>query len=197
MAFGRKRHIEAVAGAPDPATPLEEYDVVYKGGLRNLPKPKVGKIKMEIHPDRFTFRPTIGSKKFWSELQIPYNSISDLKIVDRTVNTFEGLVGGLNSRQLNQKNNIHIIYAGAEGDTVLRLEMLSGVTVMGQAKKCNEFEDRLRNFRVREQFAASTPAAASTGSGLSEELNRLASLKATGVLTEDEFVLAKARLLGT
>jgi hypothetical protein len=196
MAFGRKKDSRAATRSAEPANPLESYDVTYKGGLRDLPKSKVGKLKMEVHPDRFKFLPTIASKKFWPELEIPYNTISDLEIVDRTVNTFEGLAGGLNSRQLNQKNNIHITYAGAEGDTLLRLEMLAGVTVMGQAKKCNELEDRLRNFRVRDQFVASTPVAASAGSGLSEELNKLASLKASGVLTEEEFVSAKARLLG-
>jgi hypothetical protein len=66
---------------------------------------------------------------------------------------------------------------------------------MGQAKRCNECEDRLRNFRVRDQFVANTPVAAAAGSGLSEELNRLAQLKAIGVLTEEEFVSAKTRLL--
>jgi hypothetical protein len=187
MAFGRKKDSGAATRSAEPANPLESYDVTYKGGLRDLPKSKVGKLKMEVHPDRFKFLPTIASKKFWPELEIPYNTISDLEIVDRTVNTFEGLAGGLNSRQLNQKNNIHITYAGAEGDTLLRLEMLSGVTVMGQES---------RNFRVRDQFVASTPVAASAGSGLSEELNKLASLKASGVLTEEEFVSAKARLLG-
>jgi hypothetical protein len=195
MAFGRKKDSGTATGSPEPANPLASYDVTYKGGLRDLPKSKVGKLKMEIYPDRFKFLPTIASKKFWSELEISYNTISDLEIVDRTVNTFEGLAGGLNSRQLNQKNNIHITYAGTEGDTLLRLEMLSGVTVMGQAKKCNELEDRLRNFRVRDQFVANTPVAASAGSGLSEELNRLASLKVSGVLTEEEFVSAKTRLL--
>jgi hypothetical protein len=30
--------------------------------------------------------------------------------------------------------------------------MLTGVTVMGQAKKCQEFEDRLRSHHIRERF---------------------------------------------
>jgi Short C-terminal domain len=149
---------------------------------------------MQLLSDRFQFMPTMGSKGFWSELEIPYAAITDLQIVDRTVGTFEGLVGGLDSKQLNQKNNIHVAYSGPEGNTLLRLEMLSGVTVMGQAKKCNEFEDRLRNFGIREQFIANAPAP-SSGGGLSVELNKLAALKASGVLTEDEFVAAKAQLL--
>ena len=179
----------------DPERPLESYDVVYKGGLRDLPKSKAGKIKMDLYPDRIELQPTIGSK-FWTELAIPFSSISSLEIVERTLSTFEGLAGGVNSRQLNQKNNIHVTYAGAEGETLLRLEMLSGFTVMGQATKCNEFEDRLRTFRVREQFVTRPPSPTLPGVGISAELARLASLKADGILTDEEFAAAKARLLG-
>jgi len=98
----------------DRERPLESYDVVYKGGLRDLPKSKVGKIKMELYPDRIELLPTIGSK-FWTELTIPFSTVSSLVIVERTLSTFESLAGGLNSRQLNQKNNIHVSYAGSEG----------------------------------------------------------------------------------
>jgi hypothetical protein len=62
-------------------------------------------------------------------MEIPYMAISAVEIADRTVTTFEGLAGGLNSRQLNQKNNIHVSFLGADGPTVLRFEMLTGVTV--------------------------------------------------------------------
>src|SRR5664280_278867 len=136
MAFGRKKEPSSTIESPGEAKPLDSYDVTYKGGLPALPKSKVGKVKMEILSDRFRFMPTMGSKGFWSEIEVRYDAITDLEIVDRTVSTFEGLAGGLNSKQLNQKNNIHIAYTGAEGNTLLRLEMLSGVTVMGQAKKC-------------------------------------------------------------
>jgi Short C-terminal domain len=197
MAFGRKKDSPATEApdAPDVPKVLDSYDVSYKGGLPGLPKSKVGKVKMEIFSDRFQFMPTMGSKGFWSELNVPYDKITDLQIVERTVGTFEGIAGGLNSKQLNQKNNIHIAYSGADGNTLLRLEMLSGVTVMGQAKKCNELEDRLRNFHIREQFVADTPAANSNPGGLSAELTNLAALKASGVLTDEEFVAAKTRLL--
>jgi hypothetical protein len=195
MAFGRRNVSDTPAGSSEHVGPLESYDVTYKGGLLDLPKSKVGKIKMEIYPDRFMFLPTLGSKKFWPELNIPHNTISDLKIVERTVSTFEGLAGGINSRQLNQKNNIQITYAEAAGDSMLRLEMLSGVTVMGQANKCNELEDRLRTLHIREKFVASVPAASAEGGGLVEELGRLASLRESDILTEEEFVAAKARLL--
>ena len=47
-------------------------------------------------------------------------------------------------------------------------------------------------FHVREQFVKS----AVPGGGISAELARLASLKADGILTDEEFAAAKARLLG-
>lgn len=198
MAFGRKKD-EAVSNAPAPAEPLQTYDVIYRGGLRELPKPKSGKIKFEIFPDRFRLLPTMATKKFWQDLDIPYSTISSLTIEERTLSSFEGLAGGINSRQLNQKNNIHITYTGAEGNTLLRLEMLSGVTVMGQAGKCNELEDRLRSYQVREQFRSNAPAPAIQRNvgGLAEEIGKLVSLRDQGVLTDEEFAAAKARLIGS
>ena len=195
MAFGKSKKNESTGQAPETTHPLETYDVIYRGGLPQLPKAKAGKIVMEIREDRFALRPTTGSRGFWSELDIPYNTISKLEIVDRNVSTFEALAGGLNSRQLNQKNNIHFTFAGLEGEVHLRLEMLSGGTVMGQAKKCAEFEDRLLNLHVREQFVVSNPIAAASNVSMADELNKLVSLKADGALTDEEFSAAKARLL--
>ena len=180
------------------AKPLESYGVTYRGGLPDLPKAKVGKIELGLHADRFRLTPTTSSRKFWTALEIPYRTVTSVEVVERNVSTFEGLAGGLNSRQLNQRNNIHIAYSDDAGDMLLRLEMLTGVTVMGQAKKCAEFEDRLRNLRVREQFATtpSLPTAASPGN-LSDELGRLLALKEQGALSEEEFAQAKARLLSS
>lgn len=194
----------APSGSLEPNQPLESYGVTYRGGLPELPKPKVGKIELEICADRFKLKPTSSTKKFWSEMEIPYNTILSLEIVERTLNSFEGIAGRLNSRQLNQRNNIHITYLTPDGDQLLRLEMLSGVTVMGQAKKCNEFQDRLRNLRIREQFVANAPtsvpsplvAPTSPVAGIADELMKLAALRDSGVLTSEEFVAQKAKLLG-
>jgi hypothetical protein len=194
----------APTGSLEPNQPLESYSVTYRGGLPDLPKAKVGKIELEIRADRFKLKPTSASKNFWSEMEIPYNTILNLEIVERTLNSFEGIAGRLNSRQLNQRNNIHITYLRPEGDQLLRLEMLSGVTVMGQAKKCNEFQDRLRNLRVREQFVANAPAAAPSALvapatpmiAVADELAKLAALRDSGVLSAEEFDAQKAKLLG-
>lgn len=181
---------------------IDSYTVTYKGGLRELPKPKIGKISLTIHEDGF--RLTAGNnvaRKFWTDLEIPYATVNAVEITDRTVSTFEALAGGMNSRQLNQKNNIHFSFVGPDGPTVLRVEMLTGVTVMGQAKKCQEFEDRLRSHQIRERFGAtSSPQILESSHGPSlsaaDELAKLASLRDQGVLTEEEFQSQKAKLIG-
>lgn len=195
--FGKQKTDKTTTETLDDDHPLEAYHVNYRGGLPQLPKAKAGKIVFEIHPSYFRLKPASGSKGFWALLDIPFAAISEFEIVERNVSSFEAIAGGLNSRQLNQKNNIHISYAGSEGQTLLRLEMISGVTVMGQAKKCAELADRLRNLRIREQFETSSLVIKENRSSLADELDKLASLKANGVLSEEEFIAAKARLLET
>lgn len=143
------------------------------------------------------FRPTVGSKKFWHELNVPYASVKSVDVVARTVSTGEALLGGINSRQLNQDNNLNFTYMNVEGQTVvLRVEMLTGVTVMAQAGKCREFMDYLRTQGILDKFEGGpevTPApAASSGPSLTE----LAELHKQGVLTDEEFSAAKAKVLG-
>lgn len=198
MAFGRNKDTGASRDGL-----IDSYTVTYKGGLRELPKAKLGKITLGIYNDRFCL--TAGNdvaRKFWTNIEIPYNTISDVAVVDRAVSTFEGLAGGLNSRQLNQKNNIHFSFLGSDGPTVLRVEMLTGVTVIGQAKKCQEFEDRLRSHQIQERFGAAAMAQPPTQSApqdvrvsAADELGKLAALRDQGILSDEEFQAQKRKLL--
>ena len=190
MAFGKNK-------GNGPA-PLESYDVTYKGGLPNLPKAKIGKIVWEIWADHFQFNPTTATKKFWDPLTIPYETVSDLSVVGRQVSTFEALAGGLNSKQLNQDNNINIAYDSPAGPAVLRLEMLSGVTVMGQAKKCLEMQDRLRAHQITAKFGAratSSGSLAGPSADIPAQIQALAQLHAQGILSVEEFESKKSELL--
>lgn len=198
MPLGRRK--EAVTSQDEA---IGSYTVIYKGGLRELPKAKHGKITLDILEDRF--RLSAGNdlaRKFWADLGIPYANVSAVEVTDRTVGTFEGLAGGLNSRQLNQKNNIHFSFLGPDGQTVLRVEMLTGVTVMGQARKCQEFEDRLHSYQIRERFGAAAagrrpaqdPQPGSRAS-TADELAKLAALRDQGIISEAEFQEQKNRLL--
>jgi len=176
---------------------METYKVTYRGGHPDLPKSKAGGVRLLLTPEAFVLNPTIGSEKFWKALTIPYADVNSVQIVARVVSTFESLAGGLNSRQLNQDNNIHIDYALGSGNRVLlRLEMLSGVTVMGQAKRCREFEDRLRALGITGKFkqaAAGAPTRAEDS--ITTKITRLAQLRDQGILTEEEFNVKKVELL--
>lgn len=176
---------------------LGSWTVTYKGGLASLPKPKIGKITLEVLPDRF--RLTAGNnvaQKFWESLEIPYTAVTSVELADRNVSTFEALAGGLQSRQLNQRNNIWFEFAAAGGSVRLRVEMLTGVTVMGQAKKAAEFDDLLRSHQVRRRFGGA-PAQAQPGApaSVADELAKLAAMRDQGILTDAEFQAQKARLL--
>jgi hypothetical protein len=188
-----KRNAEPPADAAP--QPLAEYRVTYKGGLPELPKAKIGGIELKIWPDRLTLDPTTASKKFWQSLAIPYAAVSDLQIVRRQVGTGEAILAGVNAQNLAQDNNIHITYQNAAGQPIiLRVEMLTGITVQGQAKKCAEFNDLLNAHSIRRAFAA-PPATPSPIGSLADELAKLQQLLQAGALSTDEFERAKARLL--
>lgn len=176
--------------------PVATYEVVYKGGLPEYPQSKPGKIRLDIWTDRFDLVPTAGTQQWFAGLAIPFDAIDDIEIVQRQVSTFEGILGGLDSRQLNQANNIHVAFTNADGRSLLmRLEMLSGITVMGQAEKCLEFEDRLRATGIRGRFrrpAAPTVANAANIPGLIEQLGQL---RERGLITASEYDRKKAELL--
>ena len=174
---------------------IEKYSVTYLGGHPAYPKSKLGKITFQLFDDRFEFHPTIGTKDWFDALTIPYSDTHDLEIVQRQVGTLEGIFGGLDSRQLNQANNIHIQYDDSDGTTILiRLEMLTGFTVMGQAGKCRELEDRLSVNSIRSKFKPKE-GASQNASGIPELLEKLASLMEKGILTQEEFDQKKKELL--
>ena len=174
---------------------VEEYSVRYLGGHPAYAKSKIGKITFQLFDDRFEFHPTIGTKDWFDALTIPYSDTHDLEIVQRQVGTVEGILGGLDSRQLNQANNIQIQYDDSDGTTILiRLEMLTGFTVMRQAAKCRELADRLSVNSIRSKFK-SKEGASNNAAGVPELLEKLASLMEKGILTQEEFDQKKKELL--
>jgi hypothetical protein len=72
---------------------LETYKLTYKGGHPDLPKSKIGEIRLLITPESFVFNPTMGSKKFWKAMVVPYSEVSSVEIVARQVSTGEALLG--------------------------------------------------------------------------------------------------------
>jgi hypothetical protein len=174
---------------------IDSYSVTYIGGLESYPKAKSGAIDLKICDDRFVLHPTMGTQNWFKKLTIDYSQIKSFDIAQRQVSTMEALLGGLDSRQLNQATNIHIEYKDDFGtDLVLRLGMLSGLSVMGQAAKCKELLDLLRVKGILAKFTK-PQVSISQQLDIPEQIEKLAELVNKGILNKEEFELKKNELL--
>ncbi len=178
--------------------PIETYSVIYLGGWKEHPKGKAGGIIFQVFQDRFELVSTFSTRRWFSSETIRFDRVEGVQIEQRLVSTFEAILGGLDSRQLNQANNIHITYTRGDGSSiVLRLEMISGGTVMGQASKCRELMDRLKSYGLLEgqkkPQVGALPAVG--GDDIPYQIERLAGLLEKGFLTQAEFDRKKSELL--
>ena len=182
---------------------LKRYEVTYKGGHPDflLEKKKSPYIIMDIMPDRFSFIPKPQSGNWFTGFEIPYNKVISLEIVERTISTAESFMSsGSNNSDLRQKNVIEITYLDDENEEyVVRNEMLTGTTVMGQAKVCEEMLDLLRVNKIMKQFRGKDEQNAavreSGADDILKQIEKLSELKDKGILTEEEFVSKKNELL--
>lgn len=179
--------------------PLEgsyaRYAVVYISGIEELPKSKVGEIGFNVMPDRFSFRRTAGSKDWFTDMDILYDQIEDFYIDKRTITTAEMLLGGGDSVNQEQENNIVIEYSDDAGvKQTLRVEMLTGVTIFNQAAKCRELLALLRKCDILDKLKKNNQTAVPQVDVV-EQLDKLAKLKDMGVISEEEFNEKKTVLL--
>ena len=123
-----------------------------------------------------------------------------MDIVERVITNAEMLLSsGNNNSDLKQKNVMEIKYLDENGDEyVVRNEMLTGFTVMGQARVCQEMLDLLRTKGIMKQFRgteSNKPDNASGSDDILGQIEKLAKLKDQGILTEEEFNQKKSVLL--
>ncbi len=183
--------------------PLEgaiiRYEVIYIGGLPEYPKAKHGSaLGLNIMEDKFVFTKTGTSKDWFEGYEIPYESIMELTIEKRTITNAEMFLGGGNDANQQQENNICITFNTSEGkELMLRVEMLTGVTIYGQATKCREFMDILRQNDILKIIKSNskTEAEVNNQPDVLEQIEKLAKLKEAGILSEEEFNNKKAALL--
>lgn len=127
-----------------------------------------------VGEDAVTIQPRALYHGFIGEKQIPYSSITAIQFKEAG-SWLAGFIqfsihGGMEWRgQVNQDEN------------ALQFD-----------KAANDEFGQLRNFVEERMASASAPQAASTV----DELAKLAALKDRGILTEEEFALQKAKLLG-
>lgn len=180
---------------------LQRYEVTYKGGHPLYPMSKeINKypyIIMDIMPDRFSFLPKDLSKPWFPGFELPYSQVLGIEIVERTISTTESFLGsGSDNSDLRQKNVMEITYVDEDGDEyVMRNEMLTGLTVMGQARVCSEMMDLLRCNKILKLFRGNKEHSSVAQPDITEQLVKYKALLDSGVITQEEFEIKKKHLL--
>lgn len=204
MLEAKDKFSQSIADQKASAAPLDgaiiRYGVTYLGGLPNYPKKLVGEIGMNIMPDCFHFHPTATLKNEMTEdTVIPYKTVEKLEITRHQVTNAEMMLSnGGDLRSLEQENNIEITYRDNGKRVVLRVEMLSGVSLYGQAGKCREMMDVLRQNEILDKFAGEQKAVPSAAPALStaDELRKFKELLDMGIISQEDFDNKKQQLLG-
>lgn len=177
---------------------LARYEFTYISGFDGVKK-KSGAWGMNVMPDSFAFRVTMTTKDWLFDYDIPYTSISDIRIEKRSISTAEVFLGGSDNANQQQENVIVIEYVDAEGrKQTLRIEMLTGVTIYNQAAKCTELMDLLRKNDILDLIKKNTDSGDKGGNGGNDvlaQIEKLADLKEKGILSEEEFAAKKAELI--
>ena len=181
---------------------LARYQVIYLGGFPKKPikKRNPTSFGLNIMPDSFIFKPELETRTSWygDELfVIPYDKVVKFEIVKRHVSTTEALLSSNGETQsLEQLNNIQITHLDEDGNELMtRVEMLTGVTVYGQAEKCRELLDLLREKKILGKLNKDAQKPAAPADDPLEQLKKLNALKDAGVISEEEFNEKKAALL--
>lgn len=192
---------------------LETYSVAYRSGLEALPHPKSAAITLNLTGNALVLDPTMASRKFWPRLSIPYERIISITRAAHVTSTVEGILGGIggnNSSRMDTDNNIDLQFRDDAGVVQLvRVEMVTGLTVTGQAAIAHQLENRLDLHGLRARFepirAAATPVPEAptfepftdlSPNDIVDLIARLAQLNAAGALTDAEFAQKKTELLG-
>ncbi len=183
--FKKNNNVDSVKG----------YQTVYLGGHPDNPKKVAGIVDLQLLENCFLVKHRVA-EKYLKTFEIPYRAVTDFAIVDRTLSTANVILGGKDAYKLQQANNIHITYKDMNNNLLtVRFEMISGVTVTGQAKVCLEMLDYLKTNGIYSQFNISNSNSDNTNNDIIDQIEKLSKLKDDGILTEEEFLSKKAQLL--
>ncbi len=207
IAESKEKMAEQKAASDAAKAPIEgniiRYQVIYLGGFPKKPNKKSDPLTfgLNIMEDRFIFKPEYATMTSWfgdDLFTIPYEKVIKFEIVKRQVSMSEAMLSSNgDTKSLEQENNIQITYLDETGNQQMtRVEMLTGLSVYGQAEKCRELLDLLREHKILDKLNKSSSALPNqNGNDTLAQLEKLAELKTKGILSEDEFNIKKAELL--
>ncbi len=187
--FGNNK--EMVDGA------LKRYEVIYRGGWKEYPKAKSGALGFNIMENEFILKETSGSKSWFRQRRIPYDSIKKFRIVKRSAGNLEALLASnaASVRATETDNTMEIVYEEDGSEILVRFEMLSGITVYAQQEKCQELMDLLRINKILPRINKEEKTTTEAFS-VADELKKFKELLDMGVVTQEEFDAKKKQLLG-
>lgn len=203
----KKSYAESKAENDAAKAPMEgaitRYQVIYVGGFPKKPKKKSDSLSLgfNVMEDSFIFKPENLAKKEWfgeENFIIPYDKVTKLEIVKRQVSMTEAMMSSNGeTKSLEQMNNINISYLDGEGtEQMVRIEMLTGFNIYKQAEKCQELMDLLREKKILNKFRGEEKEGIKhSDDDVFAQIEKLASLKEKGLISEEEFNQKKTILL--
>lgn len=208
----REQSAEQKAAKAPLAGALGKYEVVYSGGLARYKETRNNEIGLNIMKDRFVFKATLSSGSWFEDMEIRYTAIQKVQIIRRKITNRQWILSSSDSdmKGLEQESVIEITFYDENQKTqVVRFEMVSGISIYGAAQKCVEFMDVLRQNEITDQFIGEGRPGevqlAQQAQTLQEQdvepeaiigqIEKLAKLKDSGILTEEEFAKKKTELL--
>ena len=182
---------------------IQWYEVWYRGGLlqysQEMTKSSKGTIGLNIMPDAFYFKPLLKTEDWFEPIEIKYSQVKKFEIVKRTVGNAEMLMAGnaTDAANLATLNTMAITYDDEKGDEIyLKMEMCTGFSVQGQAKKCEEMMDVLRSNQILKLLNKEEQGAGGQQLSSADELKKYKDLLEAGILSQEEFDAKKKQLLG-
>jgi len=170
------------------------YSVLYLRGLDEHLKHLLN-IKMLVFDERLIFKDALGKQRL--DLTIPYINVFDIWSEKRKVGSIAGLISlgaGGGRRDFETENNFIIHYKDSQNqEKKIRFEMVTGITIFGQAQKVDEFFSEIESFRSK--FASFTETAKTDETDIASQIEKLASLNKKGIITKEEFEQKKKELL--
>ena len=165
------------------STLLRSYKVIYISGFSTMPNLIRG-IYLSLYAEGFLVH-GYGFSTLW----IPYNSVVDFEL-----STGSGDVRRLTRYDASKEKMINISYLNADQQKlVLKLEMSDAVYIFKNFAKATELVSLMRHYKIFDKFSSYQPSG--LPADIITQIEKLAELNKSGILTDEEFQSKKTELL--
>lgn len=165
--------------------PLASYKVSYLRGLSYQPNPVNG-VYLTLFQQGFM----LVSKKL-NNLFIPHNRIRSVVIVRG-----KGRYSFAFSDAIHDPRNIQMNFIDEYNrDQIIEMQMFETLDIQKNADACRRLITIMNNNRIFDRFIRPNQPAASPKEDVVAQIEKLGQLRQSGVITEEEFQMMKAKLI--